>query len=106
MNSEDRERYLGDDFYETLRSRKIPDHKDPNVWMTADRRKIPVHDMGDRHLLNTIAFVERSYRELQNTFDQKAIDIDRLWPQHAALVAEARRRGLIPKKSAGQLVTA
>lgn len=84
--------------YETRRSRKIPEHRDPDVWTSADGKKTPIHDMGDRHLLNTIAFVERSYRDMQDTFRDGALDIDRLWPQHAALVAEARRRGLDPKE--------
>ncbi len=53
--------------------------------------------MEHTHLLNTIAWIERQYRQLQDTFNQDALDIDLLYPEHAGLVAEARRRRLIPR---------
>lgn len=75
-------------------------------WTTARGEVIAFRDMSDRHLLNTIAYVERDYRGLQDTFCDEALDINLLWPQHAGLVAEARRRRLIPRGKKGEMVTA
>ena len=33
---------------------------DLKIWETRDGRKIPIEQMGDRHLLNTIAMLNRS----------------------------------------------
>lgn len=58
-------------------------------------------DMDHAHLLNTIAYVERRFRELQDSFCDGALDINLIYPEHAGLVAEAKRRNLIPR-SAGK----
>lgn len=89
------------------RLQKSRQPNDPLVWKSANGRETPIRDLDDRHLLNIIAFVERSFRELQDAFCDDALDIDLLWPQHAGLVAEARRRRLIKKRPRGdRLVTA
>ncbi len=75
-------------------------------WRTAKGETMRFSDMEPSHLLNTIAFVERRYRELQDTFCDAALDINLLYPQHAGLVAEARRRNLIPKGGKNEMVTA
>jgi hypothetical protein len=73
-------------------------------WQSADGRVIAFKDMEHTHLLNAIAYLERQYRQTQDTFCDGALDIDLLYPAHAGLVAEASRRRLIPK-SKQQLVT-
>lgn len=77
----------------------------PGTWTTADGQTIAFQDMAHSHLLNTIAWVERQFRQLQDTFNESALDIDLLYPSHAGLVAEARRRRLIPRGKKG-MVTA
>lgn len=94
-----------EDFEPRVRRRVERRPSPPGTWVTRDGAQVAFRDMDDRHLLNTIAFVERDYRSMQDTFCDAALDIDLLWPQHAGLVAEARRRGLIPKGKKG-LVTA
>ncbi len=74
-------------------------------WVTARGETIAFRDMKHTHLLNTIAMIERKYRGLQDTFNEGALDIDLLYPQHAGLVAEARRRRLIPKNKKGMVTT-
>lgn len=91
--------------YEDLPAARPRRASAPGMWTTAQGRDVAFRDMEDRHLLNTIAFVERNYRSMQDTFCDAALDIDLLWPQHAGLVAEARRRRLIPRGKKG-LVTA
>lgn len=77
----------------------------PGTWVTAKGDAIKFADMEHTHLLNTIAFVERRYREMQDTFCDAALDIDLLWPSYAGLVAEARRRKLIPPGKKHEMVT-
>jgi hypothetical protein len=66
-------------------------------WRTAKGDDIAFVDMEHSHLLNTIAWVERQFRQLQDTFCDGALDIDLIYPAHSGLVAEARRRRLIPR---------
>ncbi len=75
------------------------------TWTTAKGENVKFTDMEHKHLLNTIAYVERNFREMQDTFCDAALDINLIWPQHAGLVAEARRRNLIPKGNNNELVT-
>lgn len=77
----------------------------PGAWTTAKGEVIAFGDMEHSHLLNTIAYVERQYRQLQDTFCDAGLDIDLLYPAHAGLVAEARRRNLIPRGKKRGLVT-
>ena len=88
-----------------LRPTRLRRSGEPGMWTTARGETLKIRDMDDRHLLNTIAFVERDYRGLQDTFCDGALDINLLWPQHAYLVAEARRRRLIPVGRKNELVT-
>ena len=74
-----------------------PKRRRGNVWRTKDGQEIAFKDMEHSHLLNTIAWVERQFRGLQDTFCDGALDINLIYPAHAGLVAEARRRGLIPR---------
>lgn len=67
------------------------------TWRTAKGQEIAFVDMEHSHVLNAIAWLERQFRSLQDTFCDGALDIDLLYPAHAGLVAEARRRGLIPR---------
>lgn len=78
---------------------------DANTWVTGQGQAMRFRDMTDLHLLNTIAYVERKFRDLQDTFRRGALDINLLYPQHAGLVAEARRRRLIPKGRENEMVT-
>jgi hypothetical protein len=71
-------------------------------WKTRAGEVIAFKDMEHSHLLNTIAMLERKLRELQDAFCDNALDIDLLFPAHAGLVAEAKRRGLVAK-TAGKL---
>ena len=74
------------------------------MWLTADKRLLDIRKMENVHLLNTIAWVERQVRSLQDSFCDQAMDVDILYPEHKDLVAEARRRKLI-SKSKKQMVT-
>lgn len=69
----------------------------PGYWVTARGVELVIREMEHTHLLNTIAWVERQVRRLQDTFCDAALDVDRLYPEHVELVAEARRRKLIQK---------
>lgn len=57
------------------------------IWITKDGTEIRVEDMTDRHLANTIAFLER-----KNTGD-----IDIYMPWISRLKAEQKRRNNIAK---------
>jgi hypothetical protein len=74
-----------------------PPRRKSGTWRTAKGQEIAFVDMEHSHLLNTIAWVERQFRSLQDTFCDGALDIDLIYPAHSGLVAEARRRRLIPR---------
>lgn len=94
-----------------------------DVWTTAEGLRIPIREMGDRHLVNAIAYLDRTLPELREKAEQAAwdcasmargemasyyadSDLDRVtsmsdrefaeaqWPMLPALEAEAERRGL------------
>lgn len=83
------------------RTRVRPRTAPAGYWQTRAGETIAFVDMEHSHLLNTIAMLERKLRELQDAFCDGALDIDLLFPAHAGLVAEAKRRGLVAK-SAGK----
>lgn len=78
--------------------------RDGSTWTTAGGVTMKFAEMEHSHLLNSIAWVERQFRSLQDTFCDGALDINLLYPEHPGLVAEARRRGLIPRGK-NQMVT-
>lgn len=89
----------GDDWPTDDRVERVRRSRRPKAghWLTAKGEEIAFEAMEHSHLLNTIAWVERQFRSLQDTFCDGALDIDLIYPAHAGLVAEARRRGLIPR---------
>lgn len=98
--------WAGSDLFAEGGIRVLRPRRVSGVWTTRAGVQVKFSEMEHSHLLNTIAYVERQYRGLQDTFDEGALDIDLLYPEHAGLVAEARRRKLIPRRSKSTLVTA
>lgn len=45
--------------------------KGPGVWVTSDGRKLPVSQMTDKHLLNTIEYLRRRIAEVEKTLDER-----------------------------------
>lgn len=91
----------------------IPDL--PAIWITKDGRRIPIVDMGDGHIVNTIRMLRRTCRDTSRDEVYLTVPgslrgehaIDAAWgefdhhfskpappPQLETLCAEAKRRGL------------
>ena len=77
----------------------------PGEWIDGRNAVVRICDMTNRHLLSTIAYVERTFRETQDIFRDDALDIDLVWPEHTHLLKEAVRRGLIASNNKNRLVT-
>jgi hypothetical protein len=61
------------------------------LWITADKREIPIKDLGDQHLVNILNMAEtnlRGFTTASGTLPREHMN------QYGALVAEAMRRGL------------
>ena len=67
------------------------------TWLPADGRRLYIAHMESEHLTNSIALIERRFRERPT--DERHLGIERLFPKYAELVEEARRRRLIPRAS-------
>jgi hypothetical protein len=59
---------------------------DLEAWTTLDGRRILLVQMDNQHLINTIRFLERTYRT-----ENRALP-----PVYERLVAEGRKRKLLP----------
>src|SRR3990167_1270862 len=75
------------------------------IWTTKEGAKIPVSEMGDRHLLNTIRFIERNVKEIQiNTPSLRDIQLEalavKLVPVFPDMLKEVKRR-VVAKKQIG-----
>lgn len=78
------------------------------IWTTKDGRDIPIEEMTDAHLLNTIRFVRRRAEEgvkVVTWWDEDCLDVDVEYGgralqlmQYKALKAEAKRRGIYEKE--------
>ena len=85
----------------------------PNVWISADGRKIPIPEMEDTHLMNTIGMLHRKAKKLiydraWDDFNSKKINFSEFTRQISdeafnwmdaqvcipSLIAEADKRGL------------
>jgi hypothetical protein len=40
-----------------------PDRDDPEAWITREGKVVPIKNMTDRHLLNTLLFIKRKIQE-------------------------------------------
>lgn len=87
--------------------------KETAYWTCKDGRRLRICDMDDRHLLNTIRFLERALEDrkacpppsFQGEMAQffadmeweamQELDTSDAYPIYDKLVADARRRGLI-----------
>lgn len=74
-----------------MRKRNKRIRKAPAIWRTADHREIPVREMGDLHLYNTLQLIER---RIQSPSDNHPRMEDNNLALYGALVIEAIRRGL------------
>ena len=75
------------------------------IWTTKEGTKIPIAEMGDRHLLNTIRFIERNVIELQTqTPSLRGIPLEalaiKLVPVFPDMLKEVKRR-VVAKKQNG-----
>lgn len=82
------------------------------IWTTKDGRDIPIEEMTDAHLLNTIRFVRRRAKEgiwVVKWWDVETGDSDVDYEsgkralrrmKYKALKAEAKRRGIYEKENA------
>ena len=67
------------------------------IWTTKEGTKIPLCDMGDRHLLNTIRMIERNVKEMQMaTPSLRKLPLESLaiqfYPQFAEMLKEVKKR--------------
>lgn len=95
-----------------MNGQPLPDPPDPesDIWITRDKRQIPIAQMDDSHLLNTIRFLERNcvnhaelpypttngemaqyYAEIEYA---EALGRPAFPAQYERMLAEAERRGL------------
>jgi hypothetical protein len=71
----------------------IIDRDGDPLWMTADRAVVKIADMGDEHITNTIAYLERTTRaRLKASIGDDSRWKERVTKRYDYLVAEAKRR--------------
>ena len=65
---------------EILREHRGSARRDPTVWVTQDKRRVKINEMGDAHLTNTIRFLKNKYGHVEWNLEN--------WPVYKNLVAE------------------
>lgn len=58
--------------------------RDPTIWVTRDKKEIPISKMEDSHITNAI----RHLRKI--TTEERLLG----WPAYINLLAEAKKRGI------------
>ena len=94
----------------------MTDHNESTHWVTKDGKVIPIHEMSDSHLVNTINFLNKKHTDYANmallsgppcfqgemaqwAAEQEWLSIadsgpEDLFPQYENLIKEADKRGL------------